>query len=112
HHAQLAGVERLQLLRCHVDALDLAAILEMARDLRVLDVEGLALQEFRQLRPRLAPLPGLLLLPALGLEALFLLLLRAQRIGPGEVDLLLETRGNNRGGGTLPAPAVPAILAA
>src|SRR5690606_30271425 len=100
-HAELAGVERLELRLGDVDALDLAAVLEMPRDLRLRVVQRLALQERGQLRARLAPLARGFLLAALGLDPLFLLLLRADRIGLGQVDVAVRPRLARRARGRL-----------
>src|SRR5690606_23384446 len=90
------GVERAQLVRGHVDAADLAAVLEMAGDVRLRHVERPALEQLRQPRARLAPLAGRRLLAALGLDALVLLALRADGIGLREVDLLPGAAGLRR----------------
>src|SRR5690606_17021893 len=82
----------LELRLGDVDALDLAAVLEVPRDLRLRVVQGLALQERGQLRARLAPLARGLLLAPLGLDPLFLLLLRPYRIGLGQVDVAFRPR--------------------
>src|SRR5690606_30714018 len=87
-HAQLAGIERAQLFLVDVDALDLAAVLEMAGDLGLRVVEHLALQERLQLRPRLAPPAHLLLAFPLGAQAFLLLALGTDGIGLGQVDVL------------------------
>src|SRR5690606_27719780 len=87
-HAQLVGIERAQLFLVDVDALDLAAVLEMAGDLGLRVVEHLALQERLQLRPRLAPPAHLLLAFPLGAQAFLLLALGTDGIGLGQVDVL------------------------
>jgi hypothetical protein len=87
HHAQLPGIERAQLRGGDVDALDLAAVFEMPGDVRVRVVAGTPLQQRRQPGARLAPLPGLFLARAFGLEPFLLLALGAQRIGLAEIDL-------------------------
>ena len=87
-HAQLAGIERAQLFLVDVDALDLAAVLEMAGDLGLRVVEHLALQERLQLRPGLAAPARLFLALALGALALLLLALGADGVSLGEVDVL------------------------
>src|SRR5690606_35177978 len=92
HHAQLAGVERPELLGGDVDALDLAAIGEMPGDLRLGVVQRLVLEELRQLRLGLAAAARLFLAGLFGGDAFLLLLLGAQGVGLGQVDLLLAAR--------------------
>src|SRR5690606_25248459 len=75
------------------DALDLAAVFEVAGDVGLVHVQGLAFQPRRQLRPRLAALACLFLLLLLGLDPLLLLALGADRVGLGEVDLLAAAPG-------------------
>src|SRR5690606_2891600 len=89
-HAKFAGIERAQLSGVDVDALDLAAVLEVAGNVRRLVVEGLVLQQLLELRPRLAALARLFLAALLGLEALLLLLLGTQ--GPGLAQVHLAGR--------------------
>src|SRR5690606_38196836 len=86
-HPERAGIELPELCLRHVDALDLAAVLEVAGDLRVRVVEHLALDHGGELRARLAAAACLLLLLLLGGDALVLFLLRADRVGLGPVDL-------------------------
>src|SRR5690606_4062891 len=88
HHAQLTRVERLELVGGDVDALDLATVLEVANVFGRLVVERLALEHRREFRLGLAALAGFFLLPALGLDALVLLALGADRVGLGQVDVL------------------------
>src|SRR5690606_38906881 len=71
-----------------VDALDLAAVREVAGDLGLRVVEHLALQERLQLRPGLAAPARLFLALALGALALLLLALGADGVSLGEVDVL------------------------
>jgi hypothetical protein len=69
----------------------------VARDLRVGDVAALVLQERGQRGLRFAPLACGFLLLALGFDALVLLLLRADRVRLGEVDVLARARLAVRG---------------
>jgi hypothetical protein len=93
HHAQLAGIERLQLVGGDVDALDLAAVFEVADECSASAAfSALAGDEFGQLRLRLAALARLFLLEPLGLDALVLLALRADRVGLGQVDVFARAR--------------------
>ena len=71
-----------------MDALDLAAVLEMADMLGIGGIERLVFQESGQLRLGLTAQARLLLLAAFGLDAFVLFLLRADRVGLGQVDVL------------------------
>src|SRR5690606_9087555 len=88
-HAQLPGVEFAQLRGGDVDALDLAAVLEVPGDVGRLVVEDLVLEQLLKLRARLAALARLFLAALLGFDPLLLFLLRAPRPGLAQVDLAL-----------------------
>src|SRR5690606_27634221 len=112
-HAKLAGVECTQLLGRDVDALDLAAVFEMAGVLGLVGVQALALEQGGQLRLGFAAQARGLLLLALGTDALVLLALGADGIGLGEIDVALglpPPAGRLRAG-TTPALA-PRVAAA
>ena len=64
----------------------------MANELGVGDVERLVLEQFGHLRLGGATARRFFLLQAFGFDALLLFLLRADRIGLGQVDLLLAAR--------------------
>src|SRR5690606_41061099 len=74
------------------DALDLAAVLEVADVLGLGHVQALALQHLGQLRLRFAALARGLLLLLLGPDALFLLALRADGERLSEIDVALDAR--------------------
>ncbi len=75
-----------------MDALDLAAVGEMAGDLGRGVVERLVLEELGQLSFGLAALARLFLAQALGFDALLFFLLRADGVGLGQVHLFLGAR--------------------
>ena len=80
YDAELAGIERRELFGGDVDPLDLAAVVEMAGDVGLGQVEGLALEDLRQPRARFPALARSFLLQALGLDAFVLFLLCAERV--------------------------------
>ena len=112
HHTELPRIELLELLFGDVDALDLAAVFEVAGDVGVLAIQRLAFQQRMQLRSGLAFQPRRFLLGGLGCDAFFLFLLRAYRIGLGEINLASLAGAAARFGMAcrvwLPSPAFPA----
>src|SRR5690606_19837979 len=72
--------------------LDLAAVGKVPRDLGPGIVEGPPLEELVEPRARFPPQSRVLLAQALGLDAFVLLLLRTDRVGLGQVDVLARAR--------------------
>lgn len=64
----------------------------MAGDFRARVVERLVLEQFGQLGFRLAAFARFFLAQALGLDALVFFLLRADRVGLGQIDFFLRAR--------------------
>jgi len=88
HDPKIAAVQRFQLRIGHVHAADLSVVVEVAHVFGVRCIQRFVLEKFGNLCLRFALDPRRFLLQPLGFDALVLFLLRANRVGLGEIDLL------------------------